>query len=220
MDIIGIVLLPSITFNLLYHFLSNNYGFWPNIIFRLIIGLYVYIIPVAPLLPESLKALGKLLFPLFVLWFIKLLYQSQKREISRKTKVFQDIAFVLTLVLMFSLIALVSNQFRYGVVVIATNSMKDEISSGDAVIYEKLSNDDIVLKDQIIVFEKDDVLVIHRVDEIEYINGELRYYTKGDNNEERDSGYITRNNIKGIVKMKIAYIGYPTLWLSNLFSND
>ena len=220
MDIIGITLLPSITFNILYHFLSNNYGFYPNIISKLITGLYVYILPISPLLPESLKALGKLLFPLVVLWFVKLLYHTTKKEITRKTKIFQDVSFIIIIVLMISLMMLVSNKFRFGTVVIATNSMKDEISSGDAVIYKRLDDDDIVLKDQIIVFEKNDTLIIHRVSSIEYINGELHYYTKGDNNEELDSGYITRSNIKGIVKMKIAYVGYPTLWLTELFAND
>lgn len=220
MDIIGLVFFPSITSNIMFHYLSNNYGFLPNIIYRTVLQLYIYIIPVVPFLPESLMSLIKLLMPLVILWFFKLLYHTNKKIIIHKSTLLGDLGFVGLCLLMIFLIMLVSNQFRYGVVVIATDSMKNEISSGDAVIFEKIKANEIILEDQIIVFEKDDSLIIHRVDSIEYIDGELRYYTKGDNNENPDNGFITRNNILGIVKMKVAYVGYPTLWLAELFEKN
>ena len=53
---------------------------------------------------------------------------------------------------------------------------------------------------------------------IENINGQLRYYTKGDANEDPDAGFITSSDIVGTVRFKIPYIGYPTLWLRSLFA--
>ena len=51
---------------------------------------------------------------------------------------------------------------------------------------------------------------------IENVGGEFRYYTKGDANATIDSGYRTEADIIGLTDLKIAYIGYPTLWLREL----
>ena len=59
---------------------------------------------------------------------------------------------------------------------------------------------------------------IHRVVEIKNINGEVRYFTKGDANKSYDGGYRTEADINGLVKLKIKYIGWPTLWLRRLFN--
>jgi signal peptidase len=124
------------------------------------------------------------------------------------------------MIFMVCLVMIVSNKFRFGSIVIATPSMEGEINVGDMIIYERIDSDDVVSVGQVIVYEKDDIIIVHRVDEVEYIDGVLRYYTKGDANENRDSGYITRDNIIGITDFKVAYVGYPTLWLLELFEND
>ena len=67
------------------------------------------------------------------------------------------------------------------------------------------------------MFEKNGIVVIHRVEKIETVNGITRYYTKGDANDDMDAGYIHRSSIIGLVNFKIPYIGYPTLWMRNMF---
>ena len=217
MDAIGLTILPSITFNILYHSLSKNYGFIPNIIFRLITSLYLYIIPVVPATPDSLVAIFKLLLPLFILWFIRMLYNKTPKTALNRSTGLSYIAFSITIFLMLCLMILVSNQFRFGAIVIATPSMQEELNIGDVIIYKETDNDDIISVGQIIVFEKNDFLVVHRVEEIEYVDGILRYYTKGDANEKRDEGFITNADIVGSTDFKIPYVGYPTLWLRDLF---
>jgi hypothetical protein len=54
--------------------------------------------------------------------------------------------------------------------------------------------------------------------EIKVIDGEIRYYTKGDANESMDAGYVTKSQIVGVTHFRILYIGYPTLWLRDIFS--
>ena len=54
--------------------------------------------------------------------------------------------------------------------------------------------------------------------EIKQINGETRYYTKGDANEGMDDGYIVQSQIVGITNFKIAYLGYPTIWIRDIFN--
>ena len=70
----------------------------------------------------------------------------------------------------------------------------------------------------IIIFTRYNQRVIHRVVEIACINGETRYYTKGDANDNYDTGYVTDSEIIGVTDFKIAYIGYPTVWLHRLFA--
>ena len=118
--------------------------------------------------------------------------------------------------LMISVVMLISCKFRFGALVIGSESMTGELNVGDTVIYERYDGE-IIEEGQVIVFEKDKVAVIHRVVGIERINGVTRYYTKGDANDGLDTGYRTSSDIIGITKFKVSYIGYPTLWLRSLF---
>jgi signal peptidase len=94
--------------------------------------------------------------------------------------------------------------------------MTGELNQGDVAIFERLV-DQPVIEGQVIAFEKDGTVIIHRVADIQTINGITRYYTKGDANEDLDAGFILRSNIIGLVNFKIPYIGYPTIWIRNIF---
>ena len=86
----------------------------------------------------------------------------------------------------------------------------------DALI--RAMDDQIILEGDIIVFEKDDRKVVHRVIKVKNINNQTRYFTKGDANENIDVGFISDADILGILDLKISYIGYPTLWIRDVFS--
>lgn len=62
-----------------------------------------------------------------------------------------------------------------------------------------------------------DTRMIHRINKRQIKNNQTIYYTKGDNNENSDSGYRTDEDIIGIVKFRIVDIGWPTLWVNSLF---
>ena len=95
--------------------------------------------------------------------------------------------------------------------------MTGTINVGDTIIYEQYKNQTIK-KGDIIIFNNSGIKTIHRVIKIENINKETRYTTKGDANELEDLGYITKENIIGIKKLRIKFIGYPTIWLRELFN--
>ena len=46
MDLVAGALLPAILFNFLFNYLSKRYGMYPNLIFRLITTLYLYVFPI------------------------------------------------------------------------------------------------------------------------------------------------------------------------------
>ena len=217
MDFVGMTLFPSIIANLVYHYLSKRYGFYPNIVYRLIITLYPYLIAYESAIPDALLAFVKLIVPILVFVFIDSLFEKKKRFALKKTSKTAVALTAVAVIIMASVVMLISNKFKYGSLVIATGSMTGELNKADAAIFEQY-DDRIIEEGQIIVFEKNGSMIVHRVVDIEKIDGQVRYYTKGDANEETDSGFITSSNVVGIVKFKIPYVGYPTIWLRSLFN--
>lgn len=216
MDMVGLTIFPAITYNLLYNYLSRRYGFYPNIIFRLITTLFPYILAIVPATPDAIYALVKLVFPLAIYLFINSLYEKKKKIAKEKRSKLSYVGLGLSLIMMTSVMMVVSGQFRFSAIVIATGSMVGELNVGDVVIYEKF-DDQIIKEGQIIVYKKNNVKVVHRVVKIQNINGTTRYYTKGDANDGLDYGFITNNDILGVTNFKISYIGYPSIWVNSIF---
>jgi signal peptidase len=123
---------------------------------------------------------------------------------------------VLTVVILLGTVMLTSNHFYYGALVIATGSMTGELNKGDVAIFEKYE-DQFLQEGQVIVFEEDDNMIIHRIVDIKIINEQTRYFTKGDANDNVDAGWRTDGNIVGLVKLKLPILGLPTVWLRSLF---
>jgi signal peptidase len=92
--------------------------------------------------------------------------------------------------------------------------MYPKLVRGDAVIIEKYSNASELEVGNIIAFIHDKKVYVHRIAKIKKYNNELYYITKGDNNSINDDFDITTDDIVGVVKFRIPYIGYPTVWLS------
>lgn len=212
-DIIGLALFPALTANFLYNYLVKRYGAAPSIAFHLLMALPLSLLPIVPALPNAIKAFLMLLIPLLSLTFIDLLYEKKvKYALAKKTKG-SYISMGAMILCMLAVIMLVSGLFRYKVIIIATPSMTGELNEGDAIVYEEYDGQ-IVKKGDIIVFTKDSTnLIVHRVVDAEQIDGTVYYTTKGDANDSSDSGFITAENIQGVVLFKIPFIGTPNLWL-------
>ena len=220
MDVIGLALFPGIMSNLLFNYLSARYGFLPNIVYKALTVWAFYLIPYGSGISDSLLGFFNLVLPVAIYLFIDALYEKKRRyALGNKSVVRRILSKVLTvvvLVIMLGTVMLVSNQFTYGAYVIATPSMTGEINQGDVALYKKIE-DTPVNEGDVIVFEKDNTVIVHRVVDIQTINGITRYYTKGDANEDLDAGFIYRSDIIGHVDYKIPYIGFPTLWVRNMF---
>lgn len=220
MDLTVGAFLPAVLSNCLYHYLSKRYGIYPNLAYRLITTLHAYLLPVSSGIPDSLLNLFRILLPIAIYFFIDALFEKKRHYALKRTKrssrIISIICTVLVLVVMIGTVMVVSNQFRYGAYVIATESMTGELNKGDVAICERYE-DQAVQEGQVIVFEKNGSVVIHRVLDIKMINGVTRYYTKGDANEDPDAGFVTDAEIIGVVDCKLPYVGYPTLWMRSLF---
>ena len=220
MELIAGALFPALISNFLFNYLSGRYGMYPNIAYRAILTLHSYVFAVESAISESLVNLFNLFIPIALYLFIDALYENKRKyalgNISRTWRILSKVLTFVCLLIMIGTIMLISNQFRYGSLVIATESMTGEIDKGDAVIFERYE-DQMINEGQIIVFDKNGSVTVHRVVDIQTVNGVTRYFTKGDANEDLDIGFVSRSDIIGIVNYKIPYMGYPTLWLRSLF---
>lgn len=217
-EVIGFTLFASIACNLLYNYISNRYGIKGNIIYRLITVLYVYIIPYIPNVYVFFRAILRIVYPYIIYHVLKYTFETNKQIIAvedkRKSITFKIILGIVTIIVAM----LISCQFKYGILVIGSGSMTGAINKGDAIFFQQYNTQEEIVKGQVIIFNKDDIKVVHRVVGVKNVNGEKRYTTKGDANDDIDDGYITNKDIIGICKFRIAYVGFPSIWVRDIFS--
>ena len=213
---IGYVLFASLSCNLLYNYISTRYNYKGIVIYRLISTLYIYILPVIPDLYIFFHSFYRMITPYLIYTFIDKNFGQNtfaNNYIERKNSFIGNTVLIIVMTL---IIMLISCQFKYGILVIGSKSMTGSLNIGDAIIFEKYNNEEIEIG-EIIIFNYNNLQTIHRVIDIKTINGEKRYYTKGDANKENDIDYRKTSDIYGKVKLKIKHIGYPTLWLRSIF---
>lgn len=216
MSAFGYVILPAFTANLLYCFVSRNYGAVGIMPYRAVIALYPYVIPFRASVPGALLGFLKIVYPLIVLWFIGLLYKKRVASVARQSVVKQSVAIGISAVLMTSCVLFVSGVFNSKMIVVGSESMSGAIEKGDIVVYDEYDGG-VVESGQVVLFDRNGATIIHRVVDVKKIDGVCRYYTKGDANESADSGYITSAELVGVVKIRIPFLGYPTVWLNEIF---
>lgn len=217
LTIIGFITFASISCNMLYNYITKRCGNKSVIIYKLITILYIYIIPIIPNMYIYFRSFLRMIYPYIIYLIIENTYSKTNSKLAYKNKSKNIITIPTTLILTTLITMLISCQFKYGILVIGSESMTPTINIGDTIIYKQYKNQ-IIKKGDIIVFNNNGIKTIHRVTKIENINNKTRYTTKGDANELEDIGYITKEDIIGIKKLKIKYIGYPTIWIRELFN--
>lgn len=216
LEFTGYVACVSIANNMLFNYISIRYGKNPNIIYRSITTIYVYLFPLIPNVHILFHTLIKLLLPYIIYSIIESTYYKKTYLEKQKENKFAKIINIILIILMLVITMLVTCKFKYGSLVIGSGSMTGTLNKGDMIIFEKYPGSG-ALNNQIIIFNKDDNIIVHRIVEIRNINGEKRYYTKGDANKERDEDYVIDDQIIGLYKFKINKIGELTLLFNDLF---
>ena len=213
------IIFPIIAEEALCSYMTYKISFVPSMIYKLVLKLYVYIVPFVPNLGNYIYSVINIILP-FILYTILsrmvIKYDKEKQELKTASKWI----FVAPLLISFAaLVLLISGVFRYKMVAIATNSMYPVYARGDAVIYEKVDVDKLEIGD-IIAFQKDNIIVTHRIVKI-WRQGEGYYFvTRGDNNNTNDTFQPTDQNYLGRVNFVVKYIGYPTVLINEIFGKE
>lgn len=219
----ALVLLPSITVNVFATYINIKVGYMPVIIYLLIFSLYQYVVPIVPNPSEYLKAIIDFILPILILFKVRKIvnkYSDEDKEIDRNYKKSAIILLITPIILTIIIIYFVSGYFKYYALAIASGSMNPIFDRGSVVITEqvneKYDNYNKLKEGEIIAFKAEKNIVVHRLIRIVNTDNEVYYYTKGDANEEEDDYLIKKENIIGIVRFRIPYIGYPTVWFSEI----
>ena len=213
-------LIPSTICNLTSAFLSKNISYIPAIILRIFFYIYPYILPIYPNISDYIISLINLFLP-FIFYVINLKYISNY-ERTRLNKSINNKLWYLNIISWagtFGLIILITGVFKYKLIAIGSGSMETSISFGDAIVFKKFNKDNEYNNLQvgdIVVFEANNDLIVHRVVSIIVSDEDIYVHTKGDSNEKQDPYVLHKKDILGKYVFKIKYLGIPTIFLNEL----
>ena len=214
------MILPIIIKNASLSYLTYYAGMSSSLIYRLIMDLYKYLLPIFPNLGDYFNSMILITLPIMIYISTSSIIEQYtnepiKHEFEEKSIKLYDIP--LAIIILVPML-LISGVFKYQMFGIGSNSMQPKISRGDAVIIKKIKTEKEIKKGDIIAYKTSDRIIIHRIVKTKTKNNEKIYTTKGDANNTEDNVEIKLKNIKGKVIVKIPYISYPSVFISELFS--
>lgn len=214
--LLALTILPSISKNVTCTYISKRVGYKAVLIYVLPMNLYSYLLPIIPNTSEYLESLIRFLTPILLLYKISQFFKKEKDEeikIEKKQKSYFLLSIMSIVVVIFFYFT--SGYFHYQGIAIASNSMSPKIKKGDAVIVEKIDRNYSKLQEgQIIVYKYNNKIIVHRLTDKVTANNKFYFYTKGDNNKNKDNYEIKEEMLIGVVKIKIPYIGGFSVWLN------
>ena len=120
--------LPILSKNFLLTYLCYKFGYGPGIIYRIIMEIPSYIIPIIPNINEYFKTIIELLLPAYILWKTYKEFGNKKNKSDiRKNFLVQRITTVVLVIFLSLTIALTSGAFKYYALAIGSDSMNPKI---------------------------------------------------------------------------------------------
>lgn len=211
------VVVPIFSKNIFLSFITLKVGCISSILYRSLMELPLYIVPIIPNLGYYIENLVITILPLIILLIIYKLYYSDDGKIAssrmyNKINKISNVIYSFIVILLLGVVLLVSGIGRYIVYTIGSASMEDTINVGDVVVIDK--KDKEFKENDIIAFYHNDVILVHRIIKI-YKDAYGEYYqTKGDNNETADSWLVKEKDVVGQYRMRFRWIGWPTVKLN------
>lgn len=219
---ITMYIIPISLKHIVLSYITYQCGYKPSLMYRLAIDLYCYVIPIIPDLGDYLTIIFNISLPFAIFIYASSeihSYNEQKskeEEINNPVKQKDYITFpVIAFIFIFAI--LVSGIAPATIVGVASESMSPVIEKGDGVFVLKVKEESLHEQD-VIVYQKGDKKIIHRIVEKENIDGKTIYKTKGDANNAIDELNVTYDEIVGKVNFKIPIIAYPSVYLNELMN--
>lgn len=121
------------------------------------------------------------------------------------------VLFIINLILSFEENTHILGIYMFNIV---SESMEPTFYKDDLVVVRKCSEKELK-KGDIITFKQDDRIISHRIDRITKEKGEVKFITKGDNNEVRDQEMVEVQDIYGKVLFSIKDVGKVIHYIQN-----
>ena len=211
------IILPSIFKNIVLLLFVKMAGPIPSVIYRILFDLKLVIFPIFPNFGLYFESIINCIIPVFMFGLIEISIKKDERTISknidvRKKFIYRYLLIIILVIITFSFNFLASGNFKYSMISIGSGSMSPQIKKGDVVIYKKIDTSDMPQVGEILVFRKNQKIVVHRIiKQVDIGNGQFIYYTKGDANDTPDGYPIEYKDIIGKVTFSIKYLGIPSV---------
>lgn len=216
------VIFPLIMSNILYTYFDLNGSYKMVLLYRLPIELVFILVPIFPNHNWFIQACFGIIPQIF--FIISLRYLNNERNLrNSKTRKQENIyGYIPVFIICIFIVLFMYGAFKYELVAIVSNSMVPIFSRGDAVLYEKLSDEALQNIDinNIIIYGRGGQVVVHRVIDKWESNEKIYYLTKGDANDKDDYLPVEPKQIVGVYKFSIKYLGYPAVWLNDVLSDE
>lgn len=214
--LVASALLPISIKNAVLSYLVYHVGYKPCLVYRLLLDMYIYILPIVPDLGDYLECLVCILLPVFIYLksssLIEYYDKTYEHDFKQEKHSFSSIPLLLVVIV---LAVLSSGFFPWKLLGVGSDSMNPEIYKGDAILAVKTDVNKLK-KGDIIVFLKEDKQIIHRISDIIKEDGETYFITKGDNNNKEDNWQVVESEIQAKVYGRIPYIAYPSIYIREL----
>jgi len=206
--------IPLLAENLLACLLAFLGGPIPAIAYRGVLQAFEWFSPILPNLSWGIKALLGTVVPALGFLAVHSLSSGQLRIARREKRVRGGSSIVGWTVAGIAVLALL--WFSLGLLpfypsAVAGGSMSPALHLGDMVIIAKVSPD-TVREGDIIEFRLGEVMVIHRVIDIEESGGAKQFITQGDANDNPDATPVSPEQVKGRVMLNVPKLGWVTLF--------
>lgn len=213
-------IVPLIAKNMLFTYLVSVGGVVPSTLYRILMMAYSIYLPILPNISWFITSLAGIFIPLAVYVFINYREVRMNRRSSRELiRESSPVSYIPITIFAVVLMLFVLGYLPYMPIAVKSNSMSPVFERGWVVITKKITEEQLktIEKDSIIKYRLNNNYIIHRVIDIETDkDGNLLFTTKGDANNAPDVDKVKAEQIDGVVIMQLPYIGFPSVWLSEL----
>lgn len=137
---------------------------------------------------------------------------QKSNKLSKAWNIFTSV--LVAAVVLLAILLMGARVAGYQVFNVISGSMEPTFSVGDLIYVKKVSPSEIKVGDPItFVLNENLVVATHRVVEIDAEN--QHFYTKGDANDTTDAAPVHFNNVIGIARFSIPYLGYVSDYIQN-----
>lgn len=215
--------IPLLASSMLRTYLCIKGSYKLSLPYCLVLQVITIFSPIYPNMDWFASGIIGILFPAIIFLIYKYDYEKVNRRISRrKLKKQNPIIYFPIFIILIIFGAFMSGLFKYKPIAIVSNSMSPVFNRGDVVILRKVNNESLnkLKKYDIIIFSIDKQLVAHRIINIKMEKGKLYFKTKGDANISPDLKWVSEEQVVGKYEFHIKYIGYPSVWLNDIFKKQ
>lgn len=203
--ITGESLLPTLSENVLASFLAFLGGPWASIAYRGTLQAFEWLSPILPRLPWAVTAFLGTMVPALGMLLIRNQFLSEG-EGTRAGSGGASTAWVFVGVVAITMLWFNAGLFGVHPTLVSGVSMEPALQAGDVVITSDVPAESIVVGD-VVRFRQGGSYILHRVIQIEHLEDDLTFITKGDANNTVDAP-VLGGELEGKVVFTVPKIGW------------